>query len=782
MLLHTLARWAPMVVLATIAHADELADALDEMRVHALVATLEGRGDEEKGSAAIALASLGGAGLPALIRGLDADGPATRAKCVIALRDTTHPAAALPRLFQLLDEATDERERMEIAQTLTLFGDVAQRHVAFYLGATSGNNKMPRRFAYLGLARLGPTDETIPVMIDGLIDSDPEIQAAAAGVLAPKDWLSMRERWRLGDRCGPVPWWSLWSDPEFSEYRSAVLDRLVPLLRHTASDVRALAANGLARADKSLSDGALRALRGALEDTDEEVRWRAATALAHLAEHGLAPQGALLSMLESMDDNQQCAGARAAWRLGGDAAWAKGGLKRTWEAPASLDARVAAAAALGKLGNATDEIVGQIAAAYAAVDPWDTNRFVRGRREELADWLRASQGAYSILIAAATGERRIDIDYWYRGLDQQDAVRALEAFPARKGETIRLLQHLLDDADSWDVRLRAAELLHRFGVAKEAYEGQLGQLIETAQAYSLVIATELLLRASPASQRPVPRLLRALSETSPVAGGQPFEVAQLLARIGHLPPTAKIPLLRAARGDEPRLRIEAVRALGHLADPDEEVRSFLWASLDAGSDARGAAAESLGRIVRSPADIERLLVGARGLGSRWFDAVAADPTRAPAALETLARMARDDGKLPSIVAALDAIAPRSAIAREVHLRLVRLGHAPGSFVDRGARDFVAPLVRQLLVQRSRCHDTLPSTAEALLRVANPDDLARLVAVLEDLLRLPQTRAAALLALGDMGPRAAAAVPVIRELEADAELGDLARFTHARISR
>ena len=774
--------------------ADELGDALDDVHVRVLVATLGGEGGAAKESVAMTLAGLGEPGVAALVRGLESKDPTTRVGCAAALREVTSPPArALPRLIALLAEATDDRARYEIATTLVLFGDVAQQHVSFYLGAATGNGGMPRDLAYRGLARIGPTEKTTPTLIAGLADPDPEIQAISAKVLAPKDWSSMRDRWDSHDRVyDPVPWHSLWTEPALSRHRAAVLEGLVPLLRHPDDRVRALAASGLGRADAPLPGDAVQALSNALTDTDDHVRWRAAASLAHLVELGFAPRTVLVSMLRSDDHFQQTQAAEAAWRLGGRATWAVADVSRVWDAPASLAAREAAAAALGRLGAANDEMVGQLAAAYADLDPWDTNRFTGGRRGELAEWLRGIDGAYRVLVAVAEGEQRIEVNYWFERLDREDAVRALEAFPERKQETIAVLQGLLDADGSWDVRFRAAELMQRFGVPKDAYERQLGELIDSAGSYWLVIATRLFLRAQPGSQRAVPRLLRALSETSLVAGGQPFEMAALLADIGRLPPAAKAPLLRAARSDEPQLRAEALRALGHLADPDEEVRGFLWAMLDGSESA--AAAMGLAGFVRSPADIERLFVQARGLDWTFFNLLAADPAGAYAAKEVLTRMAKEGVSLSLAARALDTMAPDSEAAREVHLRLLRSAD-PEDFTagwaqerwwllahgKPGDRAFVPPLARGLFAA-AQDEQRWWIARDTLLRVAGPEDLARIAGSLEEALHLPETRREALVALGEMGPRAASALPAIRELEADQELAPLARRTRAEIER
>lgn len=786
-------RCAPALLLAgAAARADDLSDALDDLRVRALVSTLGGNDVDAKRSAAVALAGLGEPGTAALVRGLDSDDADARGRCVAALRlVTSPPAAALPRLIRMLGEAKDDAERSEIASALVRFGEVAQQHAAFYLSAATGNANMPRRFAYLGLARMGPTPEAISAMIDGLNDRDPKIQAVAVTVLAPKDWSSMRDSWREGDHLlDPVAWRLLWTDPSFSRHRPAILDRLVPLLRHPGCEVRALAANGLGRAEAPLPNDALQALTNALADPDDEVRSRAAAALARLVEHCLAPHAVLLSMLGSQDHEQQRLAARAAWHLGADHTWSVPGLKHVWEAPESLEAKEAAAAALGKLGAATDEMVGQLAAAYADIDPWSV--FVKERRDELAGWLGAMKGAYPILVEAAKGTRRIKVNYWYRGLDREDAVRALEAFPERKDETIAVLRGLLGTDEPWDVGFRAAELMQRFGVPKDAYERRLGELIDAAESYWLVIATQLLLRAEPGSQRAVPRLLRALSETSRVAGGQPFEIAKLLADIGRLPPAAKAPLLRAARSSEPSLRAEALCALGHLADPDEEVRSFLWATLD--SSASTDAAKGLAGCVRSAADLERLLVRARGLDWTFFELLAGDPAVADTTNEVLRRMVKDGADLPFLVRALGTMAPKSEAAREVHLRLLR-SEDPEEFAAGWAQQrwwllahgrpedsaFVPPLARGLFA-------AAPDAArwwiarDALLKVAGPEDLARIARSLEEALSLPGTKREALVALGEMGPRAATAVPAIRELEADRELATLAREMRAEIER
>jgi hypothetical protein len=202
----------------------------------------------------------------------------------------------------------------------------------------------------------------------------------------------------------------------------------------------------------------------------------------------------------------------------------------------------------------------------------------------------------------------------------------------------------------------------------------------------------------------------------------------------------------------------------------------------------------LAGFVRSPADIERLLARARGLDWTFFRLLAADPAVADAAKDVLTRMGKEGVRLPLVATALDTIAPDSEAAREVHLRLLRSADpedfASGWMRERwwilehgkpGDRAFVPPLARGLFAA-AQDERRWRIARDTLLRVAGPEDLARIARSLEEALHLPETRREALVALGQMGPRAASAIPVIRGLEDDAELGPLASAARAKIAR
>jgi hypothetical protein len=99
----------------------------------------------------------------------------------------------------------------------------------------------------------------------------------------------------------------------------------------------------------------------------------------------------------------------------------------------------------------------------------------------------------------------------------------------------------------------------------------------------------------------------------------------------------------------------------------------------------------------------------------------------------------------------------------------------------GDRAFVPPLARGLFAA-AQDERRWRIARDALLRVAGPEDLAQIARSFEEALHLPETRREALVALGQMGPRAASAIPVIRGLEDDPELGPLASVARAKIAR
>jgi hypothetical protein len=270
------------------------------------------------------------------------------------------------------------------------------------------------------------------------------------------------------------------------------------------------------------------------------------------------------------------------------------------------------------------------------------------------------------------------------------------------------------------------------------------------------------------------------------------DALEVLCAIGELPVGAKEPLLLLARGDG-RLRDGALRALGHLADPGDDVLDVLLGAARERGDTAVAAAESLARLLSKPDDVAALVRHFAGRDPSCLAVLAEDPAKVAAACGALAVLADDvergapEATPYDVARALDTVAPRSRLARDMHLRNLQVGAVkvwdvePIEAGTRGDAAFVAPLARNVLETaplpngERRC-----VTARALARLASPEEMARIVAALAGVLDLPDTQEGALRALGDMGTAAREALPCVRALEDHPTLGALARAMRAKI--
>jgi HEAT repeat protein len=186
-----------------------------------------------------------------------------------------------------------------------------------------GGDKTFRDPARRLLLRLGPqARQTVPALVDGLADKDPEVRRASAVVLA---------------RVGPAA--------------ADAVPVLAKALSDADPDVRREAAAALGRIG-ACWEMALPALAGALRDPNAGVRREAAEAVGRA---GAAAKPAVSALVACLADRESVVREQAAWALGriGPAAHrARQALQKLLRDDQSLDVRRAAAVALGDIGPA----------------------------------------------------------------------------------------------------------------------------------------------------------------------------------------------------------------------------------------------------------------------------------------------------------------------------------------------------------------------------------------------------------------------------------------------
>lgn len=419
--------------------------------------------------------------------------------------------------------------------------------------------------------------------------------------------------------------------------------------------------------------------------------------------------------------------------------------------------------------------------------------------QDLASPVKAQMRLGTVLGSLDSGDRQLlpTVENLTRSGNPAVARAAMEAFvKIDPGTAVPKLTGLLTGSEQ-ELRPMAAELLGGAGTAAQqavpalqsAAEGadpvlrsaaetalvklapqtRLPKLIERLRDPNVPVrkeAAELIGLAGPAAAAAIPALEKAAADRDSAEVQTAANVALM-----KIAPNVYVPRFAARMpGLEPWAQVNAVRILGEVGPAASQARAALETLARESNPAASLAAEvALVRIVPDsevPKLIERLT--SLGSDSRVLAAnvLAEAGPAARQAAEVLGRVARRDFN-PQVQqaaqAALDKVAPETSVVRattelgnmnaEVRLHgattLGKLGPAAA-----GALPALQKAVRDPVSNVSW------AAKYAIVRIAPEAGLPRLIAMLDDPSGFPERAA---LALGEIGPRASAAVPALQRL-------------------
>ena len=383
---------------------------------------------------------------------------------------------ALGPLVAALHEG-DPRKRLAAVRALGTMGDEARTAASDLSLLLRDPDAAVRAAATWAVGALAAPDQAIPALLDEIRDPDAHGRAGAA--------------WALG-RFGP----------------------------------RAHAARS--------------ALAGALDDADDDVRWRAGVALARVGPDGpLVPR--LIEMLAAPGARARAPAAEALGRMGPAAAPAVPALVGALDDPRE-DVRWHAVWALGRIGPPAGPAVPALAARLA--DP--------GLRWRIADAL----GSIGPAAAAAVPALQAALD------DESESVRwrvaqALGGIGPAAGPSASALARRTEDA-SGNVRLAAVHSLGDVGMDPGALVPVLTRALDDPDRRVRHEAENVLGRLGAGGGAAVPALVARLRDED---GGVRAGAARALGRIGSIPAAGRQALQALLVDPDERARAEAERAL-----------------------------------------------------------------------------------------------------------------------------------------------------------------------------------------------------------------------------
>lgn len=411
-----------------------------------------------------------------------------------------------PRLVvEALVRAAGDKDldvRLQAVVELTALKHFAEPAVTALGAALQDNDSDLRRQAAVALASVGPwAEESAPILAQALRDPNANVRLAAVGAL---------------QAIGPDA--------------TRTLDDLLVCLKDKVPSVRRATANALAviarQADPDRTERAVRALAAALQDSDADVRLRAAVALGAI---GPKAEGAAALLGEASRVPRDPASREAALALG------RIGGKGTAELARNLEhadvevrthallglqllqykARPVLAALIKALNDADPNVRQHVMSALRSCDPEPKDVFpivksaVAGRADESG----------RLWAVAWLGEIAVGVD---QGLSQ---------------EAVGVLTLALADGDA-RVRGQAAQSLGQVGPAARFAVKDLRALVNDSDAnVRLQVAFALGSIDATAAREAIPVLIKALTQRRS-RGGPPFspDVASALAALGTVEP------------------------------------------------------------------------------------------------------------------------------------------------------------------------------------------------------------------------------------------------------
>jgi len=259
---------------------------------------------------------------------------------------------------------------------------------------------------------------------------------------------------------------------------------------------------------------------------------------------------------------------------------------------ADADVRSNAALSLGKLGQASPDVIAALVTALHDADGILCSIAARS----LAHLGQASPEATAALFTAL---HNADADI------RSSATESLGYLGQASPEVIAALLTTLHDADA-RVRSTAAESLGHLGQLSPEAIAALLTALHDPEAYVRITAAASLGHLGQLSPEAIAALIAALHDPNAYVR---FSAAESLGHLGQLSPEAIAALLTALHDADAYVRSAAAESLGHLGQTSPEALAALIAALhDSNADVRISAAESLGHLGQlSPEAITALL-------------------------------------------------------------------------------------------------------------------------------------------------------------------------------
>lgn len=503
---------------------------------------------------------------------------------------------------------------------------------------------------------------------------------------------------------------------------------------------------------------AVPALAGALKDSDQRVRHEALLALERIGAGAQAAVPDLKAILEKGPASMKLGAVHALTSIGPDADPATDALMRLAKGD---DPSLATAAVLALVRIHPDQAedleraVPQLIKSLSSKQSQVRNDAVAALGEIGAPSVRAlidvlgkesSDPVTAALAAAALGMVGPDAAPAIPALTKalaskseklrEQAAHALAGIGPAAKEAVPALADLLT-SKTGQVRAIAANALGNLGEASAPATSGLIKALTDPDVNVRRESAQALGEIGPAAKAAVPSLIVALSDDQ---GAVTMHAAEALGRIGP----ASVPALTKAIGD-PKIRGLAIMILAELGppakaaapsliglikDPDKEIRrEAIIALAQIGPDASQAVPALLAELKDEKSE-------ARASAAYALVKIGAEEQVLPILMKTISD--KNDSKLRD-VSAWGLVTLRPTNMEYVRLAIPHLVNGLSSEIDIARRESVAALAR------------LGNAA----KVAAPD-LAKLVETEKN----PYIRNGALMALGEIGPGASAAVPAV----------------------
>ncbi len=615
-----------------------------------------------------------------------------------------------------------------ICQALAKMGPAASEATPALIRLLGHSNWGVRYGAAEAIAAIGPANKQVALVLVRALRDDPENPYQQTVCLHAVAGLG---------RIGPVS------------------EEVLPALIQALSDKRDRVRVHVTKALVQIGPPAVPALVQALPDKNV---WVGKSILKILLEIGPPATPQLIAVLKGKDSRVRAAAAKALGQLGPAAKDAAPELTRTLK-DQDDELRRSAAEALGRIGPAAKDAVPELIKILKGEDV----KLRKTAAEALGRIGPAAENSVPELIKALKGA---DIKL------RRTAARAIGGIGPAAKQAAATLTKALDDENKW-VRRAAAEALGKMGpAAKQAVPA----LIEASNDNELLVrreAVEALAKVEPTAKQIIPHLIRALKDRDWVV---PKKAEQALVEVG---PPAVPGLTRALKDEDAHVRRGAANALGDIRPaPKQAVPALIQALKDGSLLVRTNAAKALGKFGAAAKEATPALVALiedktlRNRDSFWaaLTALGEIGPAAEQAVPALLQILEDKGPRPLaedwyVLTAITLWRIRPD-ARQALPALVRAlqksssGTAQQQFLIEVISGIGPPAV-PYLTEAAKGRDSRAYTP-AVLALSRIDVSAK--QALPTLVRRFKTgwfgHDGAAAALGEMGPAAADAVPVL----------------------